>query len=290
MENSKVDIRDEIIKVRPKLSENSLKTYVSLISTLCSKLEIIYSDLKKHVNKILDYIETLKSLQSKKTMLSACYIISSEEKFKTKMLEYCSDTNDVYKEQKLSKSREDIDFKFEDVKLIYSQVASNLKKSPSIDNYVNFIIISLMSGVTEGIAPRRLEYADVKQKNYDSSTDNYIDVKKGIIVLNKYKTVLKYGQVIISIPKPLIALIKKFQKVNTSDYLLVHGNSLKNFNASELSKRVQLIFGKGIGVDMLRSVFLSNFYKDLPEIKKMDDLSKQMGHSINSAINFYVKK
>ena len=290
MENLKENISKEIKKARPKLSDSSLKTYVSLISTLCNKLSIKESEIKSNADKVLDYVEKLSSVQSKKTILSACYILTEEEKFKSKMLNYCNETNSQYKEQRLSKAREDLKFTFDDVQRIYGELTSNLKKSPSVDNYVNYIIASIMSGVTQGIAPRRLEYAEVKIKNIEKENDNYLDIKGSCIVLNKYKTVKQYGQVSINIPKPLMAVIKRFLKINTSDYLLVHGNNLKSFDASELSKRVQSIYGNKIGVDMLRSVYLSNFYKDMPEIKMMDDLSHQMGHSINSALNYYVKK
>lgn len=289
MESLKEKIAKEIKKQRPKLSDSSLKTYVSLISTLCTKLNIKETEIKDKADEVLEYVEKIASVQSKKTILSACYIITEEAKFKNKMLDYCNETNSQYKEQRLSKTREDIDFSFEDVKRIFEELKGRLKKSPSIDNYVNYIICALMSGVTEGIAPRRLEYADVKIKDIDKETDNYLDLKDKCIVLNKYKTVKQYGKVSIPIPKDLLAVIKRFLKINTGDHLLVHG-SCKSFNASELSKRLQTIFGEKVGCDMLRSVFLSDFYKDMPEIQKMDSLAHQMGHSVSSALNYYVKK
>lgn len=285
----KTKIAESLKKKRPKLSDSSLKTYVSLLSNLCSKLNIDIEDIKDKSKEVLEYVEKLGSVQSKKTILSACYILSDQEHYKTNMLKYCNETNSKYKEQKLSKAREDLQITFEDVNNIYKQLQANLKKSPTVDNYVNFLIASLMSGVIEGIAPRRLEYADVKIKDYNVDEDNYLDVKKSVIVLNKYKTVKQYGQVLIPLPKSLLSVIKRFLKVNTSNYLLVHGLN-KNFNASELSKRVQAIYGDGVGVDMLRSIYLSNFYKDMPMIEKMDELAKQMGHSIHSALNYYVKK
>lgn len=285
----KTKIAESLKKKRPKLSDSSLKTYVSLLSNLCSKLNIDIEDIKDKSKEVLEYVEKLGSVQSKKTILSACYILSDQEHYKTNMLKYCNETNSKYKEQKLSKAREDLQITFEDVNNVYKQLQANLKKSPTVDNYVNFLIASLMSGVIEGIAPRRLEYADVKIKDYNVDEDNYLDVKKSVIVLNKYKTVKQYGQVLIPLPKSLLSVIKRFLKVNTSNYLLVHGLN-KNFNASELSKRVQAIYGDGVGVDMLRSIYLSNFYKDMPMIEKMDELAKQMGHSIHSALNYYVKK
>lgn len=290
MQNLKEEIKKEIQKQRPNLSDSSLKTYMSLLITLCRKLKFNnIDDLKADPNVTLAYIDTLSSVQSKKTILSACYILTEDMAFKTKMLEYCAETNDKYKEQRLSKSRETINFSFDDVKRIYGELIKKLKNSPTIENYVNYIIASLMSGVIDGIAPRRLEYCDVKIKDFDKATDNYLDLKNNCIILNKYKTAKNYGQAKIMLPKVLLSVIKKFLKINPSDYLLIHSNN-KPFNASELSKQLQRIYGDKVGCDMLRSTFLSNFYKDMPAIQKMDDLARQMSHSVTSALNYYVKK
>jgi hypothetical protein len=41
---------------------------------------------------------------------------------------------------------------------------------------------------------------------------------------------------------------------------------------------------------MLRSIFLSHYYRDLPKLEEMEELATKMGHSVNAAMGFYVKK
>jgi hypothetical protein len=40
---------------------------------------------------------------------------------------------------------------------------------------------------------------------------------------------------------------------------------------------------------MLRHIYLSNIYKDMPALKKMEQTAEQMGHSLNQALE-YVKQ
>ena len=118
----KSQIAESLKKARPKLSDSSLKTYVSLLSNLCLKLKIDIGEVKEKKKEVLEYVEKLGSVQSKKTILSACYILTEEEDFKTKMLEYCNETNSKYKEQKLSKAREDLQMTYDDVIRIYKEL------------------------------------------------------------------------------------------------------------------------------------------------------------------------
>jgi len=40
---------------------------------------------------------------------------------------------------------------------------------------------------------------------------------------------------------------------------------------------------------MLRHIFLTNQYKDIPRLNDMENLASQMGHSLNTALQ-YVKR
>ena len=288
------DFKQEVISLikhkRPNLTDNSIKTYLSLISTLMRKLKYKnIDDINNNEDDVLEYIESIKSTQSKKTILSSIYIITENDIFRKKMIELCNETNNKYKEQKLSDSRKHIDMTIQDIHKRHNELEQMLKYDENIENYVNFLISSLMSGVTDGIAPRRLEWCDVKTKDYDVVEDNYIDLKKKKVFFNKYKTAKVYGQQVVKIPSNIMKVINKFLKINTSGYLLC-SNKLKKMNNSQLSKRLQEIYGEDIGVDMLRSIFLSDMYKDIPQLEHMEDVASQMGHNFQSAINFYVKK
>jgi hypothetical protein len=84
-------------------------------------------------------------------------------------------------------------------------------------------------------------------------------------------------------------VVKKWRDETDSDYLLTH--KFKKFNSSTLGKRLYKIFdGKLIGASALRSIFLSDMYKDMPKLQKMQETAEKMGHTINTALTRYVKK
>ena len=92
----------------------------------------------------------------------------------------------------------------------------------------------------------------------------------------------------IDIPKELNILINKWKKINDSDYLLLNEDN-EAFTSTALSKKISRLF-EGNSMDMLRSIFLTNYYKDIPKLTRMENLASKMGHSINSQLNYYVKK
>ena len=84
--------------------------------------------------------------------------------------------------------------------------------------------------------------------------------------------------------------IRKWLKMNTTDYLLVTKTG-KKMTTSGLSTKIGSIYGNSkIGVDILRSIYVSDIYKDLPALQHLEDTANAMGHSISSAMNFYAKK
>jgi hypothetical protein len=144
-----------------------------------------------------------------------------------------------------------------------------------------------MSGLF--IAPRRLEYAEVKIRNYNKKKDNFLDIRKKTIGFNSYKTSKTYGFQLIEVPLQILPSMRKFVKLNETDYLFIKNNG-KLLSASELSKRIGKIFGDDrIGVDVLRSMYVSDVYKNVPDLNKLENLAEDMGHSVGAAMLFYKK-
>jgi integrase len=61
------------------------------------------------------------------------------------------------------------------------------------------------------------------------------------------------------------------------------------FKTSTLSKRIGSLF-QGNTIDSLRSVFLSHMYRGLPKLQQMEEIARRMGHSVSSAVGYYVKR
>jgi hypothetical protein len=60
------------------------------------------------------------------------------------------------------------------------------------------------------------------------------------------------------------------------------------FSAQNITRELNTIFGKKISTSMLRHIYLSNLYKDVPKLNQMIRTAEEMGHSVGEAMK-YVK-
>ena len=206
------------------------------------------------------------------------------------MLEICKEVNNNYKQQKVAPNRENSFISFDKVKEIYENLKTIYKQNPTLEHLENIIIVGLMSGVIDGIVPRRNEWAMVNIKDYDKEKDNYLE--KGICYFHKFKTEKIYGSQSVKIKGTEIwKYILKWLKTNHTEYLLYNLNTNKPFSSSDLSKRLKKIFNnENIGCDQLRSIYLSHLYKNIPKLSELQNTAEAMGHSLNTAFTNYVKK
>lgn len=281
-------IKDGLKDKRPNLSDSSARTYTSLLLSIYNKLEGEGDlDFFKNDEKIIKHIKTLDKPQTRKTALSSLFVLTGLDSYREDMLKDIKVVNDTYKEQKNNPERMSKLKTYEEIVSIHNEIKEKYKMNQTNEHLVELILSYLCSGVLgEELPPRRvLDYSLMKIKNFDKDKDNYI--KSGKMYFNQYKTKDRYGVQMIPIPKELNVLINKWKKINNSDYLLVNVDG-KEFSSSSLSKKVSRLF-KGNSIDMLRSIFLSHYYKDMPKLKHMEDLATKMGHSVSAAMNFYVK-
>jgi hypothetical protein len=123
MQELKKEIGDEIMKNRPKLSASSLKTYVSILSN-------IYKQMKgdgnvdwfsKNVKEILEYMDT-KNNQTKKTSLSALFVLTGKQEYKEVMTTVLASVNKMYKVQKKTPKQEENRISGDEVKKVYDDL------------------------------------------------------------------------------------------------------------------------------------------------------------------------
>jgi len=137
--------------------------------------------------------------------------------------------------------------------------------------------------------PRRNEWAMMMVKNFDKTQDNYMTNKE--FVFNKFKTA-KYKteeEKKMEIPEELNKMIKKFRKVSDNDYLLYNHSNGKPFTSSAFTKMLNKIYGENVGIDSIRSVYLTDLYKGIPKLKELEEIADNMGNTISSQLNYYVK-
>ena len=192
-------ISDKLKHNRPNLSYSSLKTYVSILFNLCKKLHPENEDLTWFDNDvtILDHLKD-KPSASRKTILSALFVLTGKSEYNKLMLEDCKHTNEVYKEQTKNKKQEEALMSVDDIKKIYDKyfdkVTAMFSKKMIADypTIVKYILLGCLSGAA-GLSPRRsLDYTEMKVRNYNPDTDNYY--KNGVFYFNMYKTAKHYGQ------------------------------------------------------------------------------------------------
>ena len=286
------DLKELIIKElkekRPHITESSVKTYVSNLVSINKKLNGKHElDFYHHTAPILKYIEEeMNSLQTKKTLLSALYIITQIKEYRDKMIEYCNAVNKNYKEQKLNDKQKEHRITFDEVKSKVEENLNNLKNNPTLENYKLYLASAFSSGIYS--PPRRSEFCNVKIKDYDIDKDNYLLKKK--IIFNQYKTSKKFGSQTYDIANEILPILKKYLKVNNSDYLFPKTDNKTVMNNSDYNRLLNRAFGKNISVDALRSIYLSHKYKDIPSYNDMEETATKMGHSLNTSIMDYVKK
>jgi integrase len=172
----------------------------------------------------------------------------------------------------------------------------NEKKKVKINEYYNIQNMVIMSFYILIEPVRSSEIASLKYQNYDINDDNYIDIKKKILVFNEFKTSKTKNQLIIDLKqnKQLINLIKSFIlfKQNNGfnrDYLF-NSNDDTNIDNSQLAKRLNHIIGKNISSSMIRKIYLSDKYNDtLETINNINKSAKNMMNSTNVITKNYIK-
>jgi hypothetical protein len=288
----KMELKEALSKKREKLSESSLHTYSTLLCALLRKgnLPLELETFKKHKKEILKQIEDKDSAQSKKTILSALFVLTDDEDFQKQMMENIGVVNTHYKSQKMTEKQENNFLSTETVKNKMDELFLIAKQTPSILSYQNVLLWGLTSGVY--VPPRRNEICYVKVTDYDVAKDNYFEKNK--IIFNQYKTANKYGKQEVKLPKESQPIMKKYLVLLKGErtFMFFNPSTHRPFNSSDMSKRLSSLFGKstGIGVDGLRMAYLSQKYKDVPKIAEMENLSNSMGHSLQTVFNDYVKK
>jgi len=289
-------LEEIIAEKRPNLSPSSIKTYKSILTSLHRAVypgakEIKVSDFENSANIIKHLQDT--PFSKRKTILAALVVITGDVDYNKLMM---SDQGEYAKSQLEQKK----DGKFAEM-IPYEEVEEFLKKYAAeakpllkrehrtmgdLQKIQSFIILALTSGVY--MEPRRSSDWIMKVRDYDAEKDNYIDLKRKVFVFNHYKTVKKMGAQTITIDPSLLKILKKWIEINGSDYLLFN-NKGNPVQASELTHRLNAIFGKNISTSMLRHIFLTHKFGNV-NLKDLTDTAEAMGQTNIATTIGYVKR
>ena len=299
-----------IQKNRPHLAISSAKTYVSIIRNLSKQMNIDLSTPDNVINNTDDIVEHFKDLEPKlrKTRLSALIVFLDNPK---EITEDALKTMDVFRKQMMKDGAEysrelrlqEKTPKQEDGWMEWNDIISNYKNLEKEVSYFKtqtsltkqqfkrvqmFVLLSCLLL----IPPRRsTDYVMFKIRNEDINKDNFMETKgrKSYFVFNTYKTAKKYGKETIEIPTALKNIINRWKLINKNDYLLVNSNMDKKINATQLNSMLYDYFNKPLSTSLIRHIFLSEKYKNVPALQEMQKTADEMGHSLTQALE-YVKK
>lgn len=293
-------IRKIILENRPNLSKGSVNTYTSILKSLYNnafgneEFDVKNFDDVKHVLHVLEKVNP----RTRKTVLSALLIITDKKEYRNRMLDDILTYNEEEAKQVKNEKQEESWIDVPEIKELYSKLEKESKylykkgdqffySVKDLQDIQNYIILSLLGGMY--IPPRRSkDYVNFKIKNINIDEDNFLSKNK--LIFNSYKTAKFYGKQIVNIPSSLNTILKKWIKINPTEYLLfdTHNNKLSNV---KLNQRLNKLFGeKKVGVNQLRHTFLSDKYKNMIDDKKsMDKDFTDMGSS-SAQFENYVKK
>lgn len=290
------ELKNIIMKNRPTLKENTVKSYCSSLKSLYKK---VYPNDKtidimkfQDTKKFLDYLMTNSIPSVRKTYLSTLVVLTENDEYRTQMMDdvvtsqeekATNEMNEKQKENHITNTEVNalIQSLKNEVKLIYKNKSFTPENLITIQNY---ILVCLFSG--KYIPPRRsMDYFMMKIKNVGND-DNWIDDNE--LVFNSYKTVATYGQQRVKIPNILLKIIQKYIKVipEQQDYLFFTITG-KPLSAVTMNQRFNGLFlSKNVSVNNFRHLYLSHTYQKNIQLKK--DLTN-MATSMN-VLDSYIQQ
>ena len=283
-------LKEGIRNKRPNLSDKSINTYASVLKTIMKNMKF---DTVKQLNndkKVLEYLKEMKP-NTRKTRLSALFVLTENEEYKKNMLEDVNAYNDSLKSQTKNDKETENWLTKQQLFEIYNALKKDtnvlVRKKNKTMTDLQDIQLFVMLSLFVLLPPRRaLDYSEMKIRNIDKTKDNFI--KGNNLVFNIYKTSKQKGQQLLAIPKNLKSILNKWVKINDTDYLLFDNKSNK-LTSVKINQRFKKLLGKDYSVNMFRKLYLSTKYSDtMEQYQELERDMVSMGSS-KSQVNHYVK-
>jgi hypothetical protein len=143
---------------------------------------------------ILDYLKE-NTAQTKKTTLSALFVLTKQQSFKDVMITVMKSVKDTNKEEKKNEKQDENWMSVKEIKEKYEPLLVKIKSTLSNKSIFNestmteFLLVSFLGGVVSGLNPRRSQdFTELKIRgNIDTKKDNFY--KKSKFYLQNSKNV-----------------------------------------------------------------------------------------------------
>jgi hypothetical protein len=176
---------------------------------------------------------------------------------------------------------------------------TDFSKDHAYNDLLKLVVVSLY--VLQ--PPRRngdyLEMVVVPSYSEDMpSNRNYLDVKKGEFIFNKYKTSKVYGEYKKPIDPELRTVVSTYLKHHPSLWegrkqkkeavpFLVYRDGEPLHQLNSITRIINSVLGKGVGSSALRHIYITAKYGDLEKEKDQD--AKDMAHSTSQQKDYILK-
>lgn len=298
---------EDILKQnRSNLAASSIRTYSSILRNVAdsiNKKEMTVEDCVTHHKDILKAMSDL-APRLRKTRLSALVVFLGDDpkneraldSFRTQMMRDSRQADNEKDEQKMTDKQKEAMIPLSEVMKMYHSLekeVSPLMKRESIDKrqFQKIQMYVLLSCLLLIPVRRSLDFTEFKIRNIDKQKDNFycVEKRKPYFYFNCYKTKSTYHQQKEEIPPKLQKIIQKWIDINPHDYLLMNTQQSNKINPTQLTGMLYSFFGRPISTSMLRHIFLTDRYKDIPALKELKDVAQRMAHSLEESLS-YVKK
>jgi len=295
-----------IENLKSKVKESSTLLYMKNLKRLNGNQEIKNLNFLKDTPEIFSKIEKYKPNTQKTYLISIVSVLKAQPNMKKYHKTYYDAMMKLNGELKVNNTKsdsqsenwitqEEVLAKWEELKNLVPKDKKKLSEE-EFYNLLEFVVLSLY--VCQ--APRRnADYQNnyiVKKMMPELPTEhNYTDIEKNEFVFNNYKTQSKYKTQIIPFNSELTSILtmwlkyhplKKFLKSNPIP-LLVSYEGEPFVQTNSITRILNKIFGKKIGVSMLRNIYLTDKFGDT--IKDLHETTLDMGTSAGTAENNYIK-
>jgi len=293
------------------ITESSLKLYLNNLRRLNGGEFPKNFSFLKNTEKILADLEKYKPNTRRSYLISIVTTLKHEPKMKKLYSTYYEHLDKYNKEgaknNDKSETQKENWINQDDVKETYDKMTEEVKPlleqkklSPSeYEKLIRWVVLSLY--VLQ--KPRRnadYQYCVVvntlKPDDADKSL-NYLNFGDNKFYFNNYKTKGTYKTQVVDVSPELLNVVKSYlkfhplgknlKKKSGSIPFLVdfEGNPFTSVNA--VTRILNKVFGKKIGVSMLRSIFLTDKYSD--QMKEIKEDASAMGTSTNTIQSQYIK-
>lgn len=307
-----MDSLEESFKQKKNLSQSSINIYLQQLSKLNDSKGFNNLNFLKDVDSIMDKLKDYKD-NTKKTYLSSIMsvlnILDKKPKYydtyNIKLIEMIKNYNTKDKNEPTTKEANNwiTQDELDKIKTGLMDKIEEFKDKKTL-NSKNWLILTklfVLSLYTD-IEPRRNQdyqfmLVAKNKKNLDDTNYNYIIPTDELFIFNKYKTAKSMGQQQIKYENPefkrILDLYLKFhplRRSKTNYYLLVNSDGKPYLSVNSMTRLINKIFKKRIGVSQLRKLYLTNKYgEELDIIKQMRETAYKMGHTSTTAQNVYIK-